>query len=207
MLGLPADFTASAFNPHFKRANDWLATRQKDVDAFAKVSVASCCWLAGGLVGVIAARLAHVAPSHIADATVAMDQLLALAAEPSPAPVTARAIPERDIELDADLAVIRAINLARELGRLASSDGPFNNTDYLVEGLRVGVLWVLWGEQAVHQFNPWYKHARRVIVASDKRTDAPRSRLGNLLGRHLLDANVPVTKAAFARATSQPSPA
>ncbi|MDP3278050.1 MAG: hypothetical protein Q8Q09_22885 [Deltaproteobacteria bacterium] len=106
---------------------------------------------------------------------------------------------ENNVATDADFAMIKAIHLARQVAREASRAGPKNNMDYLVEGLHIGVLWVLWGEQAVHDFSPWYKHARRVIIASDKRTDAPTGRLENLIPPHLLNQNEPVTRASFVR--------
>ncbi|MDP3278049.1 MAG: hypothetical protein Q8Q09_22880 [Deltaproteobacteria bacterium] len=62
-LGLPATFCASTFNPKFSRKNDWLADRQKDVDYFAKVSVAGCCWITAGLLSVVGARLETLAPA------------------------------------------------------------------------------------------------------------------------------------------------
>lgn len=64
-------------------------------------------------------------------------------------------------------------------------------------GSGLACFWVLWGEQSIYQFNPWYKHARRVIVASDKRKDAAKGQLGNLVPSHLLNMNEAVTKAAF----------
>lgn len=198
-LGLRADFCATAFNSNFKRSNDWLPSRQKDVDYWGPFSIAACCWITAGHLAVIAARLETLAASHIAEALVVRDQLLDLAGASDAAPEFPARIAEDAVERDADFALIRAINLAIDVGRTALRGPPSNNLDYLVEGLHVGVLWVLWGEQAVYDFKPWRTHARRVIVASDKRTDAPKSARGNLIPRHLLAMGQPANKAAFAR--------
>jgi len=198
-LGLPASFIAKAPNPEFQRSMDWLPDRQSDVDRFTKLSLASTAWLTAGLVTVIAARYERLAGVAIPAAIEVRDQLLALqaATRKSELPEFAPTVSE-DVPNDACHAVTRATNLGREIGRRIAARDDLGNVPYLIEGLRSGVLWVVWKQQAVYVFDAWYKRARRVVAANDKRT-SPEHRFGPPIPACMLDQNLPVTPANFRR--------
>lgn len=200
-LGLPPSFRAKAMNPKFRRASDWLPTNQASVDKLAKLSLASSCWLTAGTVTVIAARLEGLAPKLVAPALEARGQLLDLqrnggrGKDRFPRFFEAEPLSE-DVKSNAELAMVRAINLARRIAQTAAHREDLGNIPYRVEGLHIGVCWLLWGQSAAWAYRDWRKHALRVVAANDKR-DGGRKGFGLGIPSRAFDVKVPVNAAAF----------
>lgn len=190
-------------NPQFRRDQDWLPTTQAQVDRQAKLSRASQCWLAAGIVTAIAARLERLAPKLIPAAVEVRDQLLQLQLSrgrdkgPFKTPWYKLSLLSEDAARGADLALVRAVNLGRLIGHTVAQRDDLGNLPYRVIGLHKGMQWVLWGLPAAWLYHDWHKRALRVASASDKR-EGGREGFGLGIPARLLDLNLPVSKASFA---------